>query len=37
VNCASRGEADYEPAGYTDKELEELLGEGDISDKTPDE
>jgi hypothetical protein len=33
VNCASRGEVYYEPPGYTDKEPEELLGEGGTSDE----
>jgi hypothetical protein len=27
VKHLDRGEGDYEPTGYTDKELEELLGE----------
>jgi hypothetical protein len=27
VKFLDRGEGDYEPPGYTDKELEELLGE----------
>jgi hypothetical protein len=27
-----RGEANHEPCGYTDKELEELLGAGGTSD-----
>jgi hypothetical protein len=27
VSCASRGEADYEPPGFTDEEWEKLLGE----------
>ena len=33
VKFLDRGEADYEPPGYTDKELEELLGEGGTSDE----
>jgi hypothetical protein len=27
VSYAGRGEADYEPLGYTDEEWEKLLGE----------
>jgi hypothetical protein len=33
VKLLDRGEGDYEPPGYTDKELEELLGEGGTSDE----
>jgi hypothetical protein len=28
VKLLDRGEGDYEPPGYTDEELEKLLGEG---------
>jgi hypothetical protein len=31
TGLAWRGEGDYEPPGYTDAELEELLGEGGTS------
>jgi hypothetical protein len=33
VKLLDRGEADHEPPGYTDEELEELLGEGGTSDE----
>jgi hypothetical protein len=33
VKFLDRGEADYEPPGFTDAELEELLGEGGTSDE----
>ena len=33
VKFLNRGEADYELPGFTDKELEELLGEGGTSDE----
>ena len=33
VKLLDRGEGDYEPPGYTDEELEELLGEGGTSDE----
>ena len=33
VKLLDRGEADHEPPGYTDGELEELLGEGGTSDE----
>jgi hypothetical protein len=33
VNLLDRGEADHEPPGYTDEELEEFLGEGGTSDE----
>ncbi len=33
VKLLDRGEADHEPPGFTDKELEELLGEGGTSDE----
>jgi hypothetical protein len=33
VKLLDRREGDAEPRGYTDKELEELLGEGGTSDE----
>jgi hypothetical protein len=33
VKFLDRGEANYEPPGFTDAELEELLGEGGTSDE----
>jgi hypothetical protein len=33
VKLLDRGEADYEPPGFTDAELEELLGKGGTSDE----
>jgi hypothetical protein len=33
VKLLDRGEADHEPPGYTDEELEEILGEGGTSDE----
>jgi hypothetical protein len=33
VKFLDRGEADHEPPGFTDEELEELLGEGGTSDE----
>jgi hypothetical protein len=32
VKFLDRGEGDYEPPGYTEKVLEELIGEGGTSD-----
>ena len=33
VKFLDRGEGDYEPLGFTNAELEELLGEGGASDE----